>query len=71
MRDHLLDIVQHTHGLGVLPLIKVTGTTTATTINAFDKENRTVVLDAEFKAPIAEFVGTFGMSNLDLSLIHI
>jgi len=65
MRDHLLDIVQHTHGLGVLPLIKVTGTTTATTINAFDKENRTVVLDAEFKAPIAEFVGTFGMPNLD------
>jgi hypothetical protein len=65
MRDHLLDIVQHTHGLGVLNLIKITGDQTSTTINAFDQDNRTVILNAEFKAPVADFVGTFGMPNLD------
>jgi hypothetical protein len=65
MRDYLLDIVKHTHALGVLPLIKVTGSTTDTVINAFDKDNRTVVMDGKFKAPIAEFVGIFGMPNLD------
>lgn len=65
MRDHLLDIVQHTHGLGVIDMIKVTGTTEGTAVNAFDQATKTVVLNAEFKAPIAEFVGVFGMPNLD------
>jgi hypothetical protein len=65
MRDHLLDIVQHTHSLGVINLIKVTGDATTTTINAFDTQTKTVILDANFKAPIADFVGTFGMPNLD------
>ena len=65
MIDYLKDIVQHTHGLGVISLIKITGTTTSTVINAFDQQTKTVVLDAEFKAPVAEFVGVFGMPNLD------
>jgi hypothetical protein len=65
MRDHLLDIVQHTYSLGVINLIKITGTKTETTINAFDQATKTVVLNAEFKAPVADFVGTFGMPNLD------
>ena len=65
MRDYLLDIVQHTHGLGVISTIKVTGTDTGTSINAFDQATKTVVLNADFKAPIAEFVGVFGMPNLD------
>jgi hypothetical protein len=65
MRDHLLDIVQHTHNLGVIDMIKITGTSTGTAVNAFDQATKTVVLNAEFKAPIAEFVGVFGMPNLD------
>ena len=65
MRDHLLDIVQHTYGLGVINMIKITGTATGTSVNAFDQATKTVVLNAEFKAPIAEFVGVFGMPNLD------
>jgi hypothetical protein len=65
MRDYLLDIVQHTNGLGVFNTIKVIGTTTSTSINAFDQENKSVILNAEFKAPIADFLGTFGMPNLD------
>jgi hypothetical protein len=46
-------------------MLKVTGTDQTTVINAFDQATKTVVLNAEFKAPIAEFVGVFGMPNLD------
>jgi hypothetical protein len=65
MFDHLKDIVQHTYGLGVISMLKVTGTKDTTAINAFDQATKTVVLNAEFKAPIAEFQGVFGMPNLD------
>jgi hypothetical protein len=65
MKDHLQDIVQHTYGLGVINMIKVTGTAESTTINAFDQATKTVVLNATFKAPVAEFLGVFGMPNLD------
>ena len=65
MFDHLKDIVQHTYGLGVISMIKVTGTDTDTTINAYDQATKTVVLNASFKAPVAGFQGVFGMPNLD------
>jgi len=65
MKDHLQDIVQHTYGLGVINMIKITGTAESTTINAFDQATKTVVLNATFKAPVAEFLGVFGMPNLD------
>ena len=63
MQDYLKDIVQHTHGLGIIDLVKITGTTTETAINSV-AEDRSVILEANFKAPVAEFVGTFGMPNL-------
>lgn len=63
MKDHLLDIVQHTHGLGVIDLVKIVGTEKETTLEAI-AENRSVILQAKFKGPIAEFIGTFGMPNL-------
>jgi hypothetical protein len=65
MRNHLLDLVQHTYGLGVINLIKVTGTKTSTSISAVDQVTKTVILDAEFKQVIPEFEGVFGMPNLD------
>lgn len=63
MKDQLLDIVQHTHGLGVIDLVKIIGTENETTLEAI-AENRSVILQAKFKGPIAEFIGTFGMPNL-------
>jgi hypothetical protein len=63
MKDFLQDIVQHTHGLGIIDLVKITGTDQETNINAI-AEDRSVIVEAKFKAPIAEFVGTFGMPNL-------
>ena len=63
MKDQLLDIVQHTHGLGVIDLVKIMGTENETTLEAI-AENRSVILQAKFKGPIADFIGTFGMPNL-------
>lgn len=63
MRDYLLDIVQHTHGLGFIDLVKITGTDSATQINAVS-EDRIAIIEAQFHNPIPEFLGTFGMPNL-------
>lgn len=64
MKDYLLDIVQHTHGLGVIDLVKITGTDSETTLDAIDNVGRTVVVQAKFATPIADFAGQFGMPNL-------
>jgi len=63
MRDNLLDVVEHTFDLGCIELIKVTGTDTETQIDGL-AEDRSVVLSAQFKQPVMEFKGTFGMPNL-------
>jgi len=63
MRDYLLDLVEHSHDLGCIQLIKITGTDTDTTIIGL-AEDKSVVLDAQFHTPVADFMGTFGMPNL-------
>jgi hypothetical protein len=63
MQDYLKDIVQHTHGLGTIDLVKVTGTDTETRVIAL-AEDKTVVVDAVFKSAHPDFIGTFGMPNL-------
>jgi len=63
MKDYLQDIVQHTHGLGFIDLVKVTGTDTGTGLDAIS-EDRSVIVQAQFKNPVPEFVGTFGLPNL-------
>jgi hypothetical protein len=63
MQDYLKDIVQHTHGLGTIDLVKVTGTETETRVIAL-AEDKTVVVDAVFKSAHPDFIGTFGMPNL-------
>jgi hypothetical protein len=63
MRDHLLDLVSHTHDLGVIDLIKITGTDKDTVIFGV-AEDRSVVVEGQFANPVADFIGTFGMPNL-------
>jgi len=63
MRDYLLDIVKNTYGLGIIDLVKVSGTDTETNIEAL-AEDRSVIVQAKLNGPVAEFVGTFGMPNL-------
>jgi len=63
MKDYLLDIVQHTFDLGCIDLIKITGTDSATTVGGL-AEDKSVIIDAQFANPMADFIGTFGMPNL-------
>lgn len=63
MKDYLHDIVQHTHGLGIIDLIKITGTSSSTIIDAVS-EDRTAIIQAQFHNPVPEFIGIFGMPNL-------
>lgn len=63
MRDYLLDIVSHTHSLGFVDLVKITGTDSATQINAVGTD-RVAIVEAQFHNPVPEFIGTFGMPNL-------
>jgi hypothetical protein len=63
LKDYLMDIVTHTHGLGVIDLCKITGTDKETTLDAIS-EDRSVILQAKFKNAAADFEGVFGMPNL-------
>jgi hypothetical protein len=63
MRDHLLDLVEHTFDLGCIDLVKITGTDKETMIEGI-AEDRSVVLQGKFLAPVPEFIGMFGMPNL-------
>ena len=70
MKDILTDIVAHTHSLGILPLVKVTGETDSTSIESM-AEDRSVILTGKTNSPIAEFEGVFGMPNLDKLNLHL
>ena len=63
MRDHLLDLVEHTLDLGVIDLVKITGDDKETVISGL-AEDRSVVVEGKFANPIADFIGNFGMPNL-------
>jgi hypothetical protein len=64
MRDYLKDLVEHTHDLGCIDLIKITGDGKSTAIVGV-AEDLSVVLEGEFKNPHPDFTGTFGMPNLN------
>lgn len=64
MKDYLLDLVQHIYDLGCIQLIKVMGTDTATRVVGTEVE-KNLIVDAEFKNPHPDFMGTFGMPNLN------
>ena len=70
MIDILRDIVKHTHGLGFLDLVKITGTSDETTIDSM-AEDRSVILQGSFHKPQKEMDGTFGMPQLGKLDIHL
>lgn len=70
MKDILQDIVAHTHSLGFLPLVKVTGESAETTIESM-AEDRSVIVNAKTHNPVNEFNGVFGMPNLDKLNLHL
>ena len=70
MIDILKDIVKHTHGLGFLDLVKISGNDSETTIDSM-AEDRSVILQGSFHKPQAEMSGTFGMPQLNKLDIHL
>jgi hypothetical protein len=69
MKDILQDVVAHTHALGFLSLVKVTNEE-GTQIDSM-AEDRSVIMSAQTANPVHEFVGTFGMPNLDKLNLHL
>ena len=63
MRDYLKDIVQHTHGLGFIDQAKVVNENNVTNLEAMD-DDRTVIVQAQFKEQVPGLDGTFGLPNL-------
>ena len=64
MRDHLLDLVEHTYDLGCIDLVKITGDDKSTVIAGL-AEDKSLIVNGQFAGPVADFVGTFGMPNLN------
>jgi hypothetical protein len=70
MKDILQDLVAHTHALGCIPLVKISSTDEETSIEAM-AEDRSVIVNAKTLAPVDQFVGIFGMPNLNKLDIHL
>jgi hypothetical protein len=64
MKDILQDIVGHTHNLGFLNIVKITGSDDSTKIDSM-AEDRSVIMLGETNAPIPEMKGVFGMPQLN------
>ena len=64
MKEILQDIVYHTHNLGFLNIVKVTGTDESTKIDSM-ADDRTVIMYAETATPYPELKGVFGMPQLN------
>ncbi len=59
----LSDIVKHTHALGFIDAVKVTGEDGSVKIEAME-ENRTVVVYGTLNQPIENLTGTVGLSRI-------
>lgn len=64
MKDILQDIVSHTHNLGFLTIVKVTGTEDKTLIDSM-ADDRSVIMYAETADPNPNMIGVFGMPQLN------
>lgn len=64
MKSILSDIVSHTHNLGFLNIVKITGTDDKTLIDSM-ADDRTVIMYGETTNPYPEMVGVFGMPQLN------
>ena len=64
MRDQLVDIVNHTHKLGIFETIKVIGTDAETKLEG-EAEDKSVIMRGEFKDPMSDFMGIKKSDSID------
>jgi hypothetical protein len=70
MKDILQDIVQHTHNLGFLNIVKITGDYKKTAIDSM-ADDRSVIMQAETANPHPDMLGVFGMPQLNKLKYHL
>ena len=70
MLDLLKDIVSHTHNLGFLNIVKITGDEEVTKIDSM-ADDRSVIMYGQMNAPVPEMQGMFGMPQLNKLKIHL
>jgi len=63
MQEILKDIVSHTHNLGFLDILKVTGDKNSTKIDSLSAD-RSVIMYCETAKPYEDMIGVFGMQQL-------
>lgn len=69
MKDILQDIVSHTYSLGFITTLKVTADST-TSIDSM-ADDRSVIITGVTHTPVNEFVGVFGMPDLNKLAYHL
>jgi hypothetical protein len=70
MKDILQDIVSHTHNLGFLNIVKITGDENTTSVTSM-ADDRSVIMDATTHNPYPDMIGVFGMPQLNKLKIHL
>jgi hypothetical protein len=70
MKDILQDIVSHTHNLGFLNIVKITGDEKKTAIDSM-ADDRSVIMYAETTNPNPDMIGVFGMPQLNKLKYHL
>lgn len=70
IKDYLQDIVAHTHSLGFLPLVKISSNDDGTKIESM-AEDMTVIMNAKTHENVEDFVGVFGLPDLDKLNLHL
>ena len=70
MQNLLKDIVSHTHNLGFLNIVKITGSEDKTLIDSM-ADDRSVIMQAETAGPYADMIGVFGMPQLNKLKFHL
>jgi len=70
MLDLLKDIVSHTHNLGFLNIVKITGDEESTKIDSM-ADDRSVIMYGEVNNAVPEMQGVFGMPQLNKLKIHL
>lgn len=64
MKDILTDIVSHTHNLGFLNIVKITGSDEKTQIDSM-ADDRSVIMFAETANPYPDMIGVFGIPQMN------
>ena len=66
IKDIFKDVLRHSHALGFIEMVKISGDESSTTIEAMDAD-KTVILQGKLHNPVADFIDqTVGLSRMSV-----